>query len=91
MKYKTNGEWKEITIKAVDSLPYGSVVEYAGSDIPAGWEVIEENIPKIYSGTTEPEEDFGSIGDIYILLEDPEAAAAAQSEDESIEPLAEEE
>jgi len=40
MKYKYNGEWLDINIKALDSMPVGTIVDYDGnvSDIPSGWE-----------------------------------------------------
>lgn len=44
MKYRANASdtWHKIKIKALDSMPIGSVVEYVGqaSDIPTGWEAI---------------------------------------------------
>ena len=40
MKYKYNNEWKEMNVKVSDTLPIGSVVEYDGETIPAGWEEI---------------------------------------------------
>lgn len=50
MKYKNNGQWEEITIKALDSMPVGSIVDYDGqvSDIPVGWEQVND-----YSTTDE--------------------------------------
>lgn len=44
MKYKNNGQWEEITIKALDSMPVGSIVDYDGqiSDIPAGWTQVND-------------------------------------------------
>ena len=45
MKYKdpVTGELKDIYVKASDTLPVGSVVDYDGEDIPAGWEQIEDD------------------------------------------------
>ena len=37
MKYKYNGEWKELTIKALDGMPIGAVIAFAGTTIPTGW------------------------------------------------------
>ena len=37
MKYKNNGQWEEITIKALDSMPIGSIILFAGETIPNGW------------------------------------------------------
>lgn len=44
MKYKdpVTGEWKEIYSKTADTLPVGTVVDFDGTEIPAGWEQAEE-------------------------------------------------
>ena len=51
MKYKDNGQWKEIYIKALDSMPVGTEVDFDGqaSDIPVGWEQVDD--PSVYSNT----------------------------------------
>ena len=43
MKYKLNGNWVDLSIKALDSMPVGSVVDFDGSvaDIPTGWEQVD--------------------------------------------------
>lgn len=39
MKYKdSNNEWQELVVKAADTLPVGTVVDYDGDEVPAGWE-----------------------------------------------------
>lgn len=40
VKDPSTGQFKEIYVKALDSMPVGSIVEYNGTvgDIPAGWE-----------------------------------------------------
>ena len=56
MKYKDpiTGELKDIYVKASDTLPVGSVVDYDGEDIPAGWEQVEEDdVALIESGSNE--------------------------------------
>lgn len=44
MKYRANASepWKELYIKALDSMPIGTIVDYDGqaSDIPIGWEEV---------------------------------------------------
>lgn len=40
MKYNDNGTIKEITVKASDTLPIGTIVEFDGDTIPAGYEVL---------------------------------------------------
>jgi len=42
MKYKYNGEWIDVNIKALDSMPVGTQVEYTGEDIPTGWEEVND-------------------------------------------------
>ena len=42
MKYKYNGEWVDLSIKALDSMPVGTQVEYTGTDIPNGWEQVND-------------------------------------------------
>lgn len=45
MKYKdpVTGEIKSISVKASDTLPMGSVVEFEGDIIPEGWEKVIDN------------------------------------------------
>lgn len=42
------GQFKEVYVKALDSLPVGSEIDFDGdtSDIPAGWEQVGDN-PKL--------------------------------------------
>jgi len=49
MKYKYNGQWVDINIKALDSMPVGTIVDYDGqsSDIPTGWEVVNNDIGEV--------------------------------------------
>ena len=44
MKYKYNGQWVDVNIKALDSLPIGSEIDFTGSvsDIPTGWEQVSK-------------------------------------------------
>lgn len=45
MKYKNElGEWVTINVRALDSLPVGTELEYDGTDIPVGWEQIDDVI-----------------------------------------------
>ena len=45
MKYRDpkTGEIKSISVKASDTLPIGSVVEFEGETIPEGWEAADDN------------------------------------------------
>lgn len=42
MKYKYNNQWVDINIKALDSMPVGTQVEFTGDDIPTGWEEVND-------------------------------------------------
>lgn len=42
MKYKYNNQWKDLTVKAGDTLPIGTIVDYDGTVIPSGYEEVEE-------------------------------------------------
>lgn len=71
MKYNDNGEWKDIIIKATDTLPIGTEVDYNGTNIPDGWEEVEDTVTRIlkviypigaiYTSTnsTNPKDMFG--------------------------------
>jgi hypothetical protein len=39
----SNGELKELVIKANDSIPAGSVIEFDGNVVPEGYEQVEDN------------------------------------------------
>lgn len=47
MKYNDNGEYKDIYVKAFDTLPIGTEVDYDGSTVPSGWTEIPD--PNTYS------------------------------------------
>ena len=40
MKYKYNDQWKEVTVKAGDTLPIGTIVDYDGDTVPSGYEEV---------------------------------------------------
>ena len=44
MKYKDpqTGEFKDITVKASDTLPIGTIVDYDGDIVPDGWETVDD-------------------------------------------------
>lgn len=55
MKYNDNGTIKDIVIKAGDTLPVGTIVEFDGDTIPSGWELVDDTgtykkIKKNYNG-----------------------------------------
>lgn len=37
MKINNNGKWEDVRFKVSDTLPVGSVIDYDGTEIPAGW------------------------------------------------------
>ena len=47
MKYNDNGEYKDIYVKAFDTLPVGTEVDYDGSTVPSGWTEVDD--PNVYS------------------------------------------
>lgn len=50
MKYNDNGVFKDIYVKASDTLPVGAEVEFDGENIPGGYEVSIN--PNLFDGTT---------------------------------------
>lgn len=42
MKYNDNGEIKDIVVKGLDQMPVGSIIDYDGTDVPDGWEQVED-------------------------------------------------
>ena len=59
MKYNDNGEWKDIIVKATDTLPIGTEVDYNGTNVPDGWEEVEDTVTKTLKAVY-------PIGSIYI-------------------------
>lgn len=41
IKYKDNGEYKDIVVKVGDTQPIGTIVDYDGAEVPNGWEEVE--------------------------------------------------
>ena len=54
MKYKYNGQWYELSIKALDGMPIGAIIAYPSSNIPNGWlecngsTITSANYPELY-------------------------------------------
>lgn len=54
MKYKYNGQWVDVTLNALEGMPIGSIIQFAGSAIPTGWlkcdgsSLSEEEYPQLY-------------------------------------------
>jgi hypothetical protein len=55
MKYKLNGEWIDVNIKALDSMVIGSIIQFMGTTIPAGWlecnggTITQSEYPELYN------------------------------------------
>ena len=41
MKYNDNGEYKEVVVKSVDTLPVGTEVDFDGNEVPSGWTAVD--------------------------------------------------
>ena len=52
IKYKDNGEYKDIVVKVGDTQPIGTIVDYDGSTIPNGWQQVENVLWENTSPTT---------------------------------------
>lgn len=63
MKYNDNGTVKNIVVKAGDTLPIGTIVEYEGKTIPDGYEEIESN-KKLLSNKSYSETGTYTVSDI---------------------------
>lgn len=54
MKYKYNGQWYDISIKALDGMPIGAIIAYPSNNIPNGWlecngsTITSANYPELY-------------------------------------------
>ena len=42
MKYNDNGEYKDIYVKSLDTLPVGTEVDFDGNEVPSGWTEVED-------------------------------------------------
>ena len=68
MKYKdpVTGQLKELSLKAADTLPIGTIVDYDGAEVPEGWEEVPSNEPKILWTNPNPTKEISS--DTQIIL-----------------------
>lgn len=57
MKYKYNDQWKEVTVKAGDTLPIGTIVDYDGDTVPIGYEEARPYLKKLWENNS-PESRF---------------------------------
>lgn len=55
MKYKYNGQWVDLSIKALDSIEIGCIIQYMGNTIPNGWlecngaSISQSTYPELYN------------------------------------------
>lgn len=54
MKYRdpNTGQLKELSLKAADTLPIGTIVDYDGDKVPEGWEEVTDKV--LWSGDEAP-------------------------------------
>ena len=68
MKYNDNGEYKDIYVKAFDTLPVGTEVDYDGETVPSGWtEVDEWTLLDTATGTTSISLNNINYNELYIV------------------------
>ena len=55
MKYKYNGQWYDIAVKALDSMEIGCIIQFMGNTIPNGWlecdgsSITQSDYPELYA------------------------------------------
>lgn len=55
MKYKYNGQWYDIAVKALDSMAIGCIIQFMGNTIPTGWlecdgsSITQLDYPELYA------------------------------------------
>ena len=62
MKYNDNGEYKDIYIKSLDTLPVGTEVDFDGNSVPSGW----EEVANYDTGWNSVTLNTGFTGELYI-------------------------
>ena len=68
MKYldETTQTYKEISIKALDSMPIGSIIQFAGSVIPNGWMICDGRTLRVGLGSNQTY--LGEYADLYKVI-----------------------
>ena len=68
MKYldETTQTYKEITVKALDSMPIGSIIQFAGSTIPNGWMICDGRTLRVGLGSNQTY--LGEYADLYKVI-----------------------
>lgn len=67
VKYKdpTTGEFKDTKVKVSDTLPVGTKVDYDGTDVPNGWEKVNESesidINDFFTSSTKEITDYSIV------------------------------
>lgn len=95
MKYKdpNTGELKDIYVKASDTLPIGTVVEYDGDTVPDGYEEVEDVKQYTYTMDNGVKLNFCKVGRIINCFAEGTATVTAQTDytltlDDALEPVA---
>lgn len=84
MKYNDNGIIKDVVVKAGDSLPIGTIVEYDGDTIPAGYEAVRGYIEilnlqtKILAASNVPSDGAVEVSDTFAPVDDADGYIAMQ-------------
>jgi len=64
MKYNDNGTLKDIYVKAFDTLPIGTEVDYDGNTVPDGWTQVSDNRVVLYENATGTDSEI-TLSDNY--------------------------
>lgn len=65
MKYNDNGEYKDIYVKAFDTLPIGTEVDFDGNTVPTGWTQVNTLIWENEYPTNNFSSQDINLGDTY--------------------------
>ena len=65
MKYNDNGTYKDIYVKAFDTLPIGTEVDYDGNSVPTGWTQVNTLIWENEYPTSSFSNQDIALGDTY--------------------------
>ena len=63
---ETTQTYKEITVKALDGMPIGSIIQFAGSVIPNGWMICDGRTLRVGLGSNQTY--LGEYADLYKVI-----------------------
>ena len=67
MKYNDNGTYKDIYVKAFDTLPIGTEVDYDGNTVPTGWTEMTRIYEETYDNYSLPNNSTKNITDCSVI------------------------